>query len=126
MFRGYARRAENDPNFRVMALVDNDGGDCAVLKKQMEDIAANAGLLTKAQAGAGGSFEEREPYRAPEQNRAWETLQRLLNEHGYYEGVEPFPKPEIADRVARHMNVEIGVNRSASFTAFIEGLRACV
>lgn len=159
LFHGYARRAENDANFRVMVLIDNDGGDCAVLKKQMEDMAANVGLLTKAQAGGDGnftavnrivmqeleawflgdpralrqafqrlpgSFEERESYRDPEQNRAWETLQRLLNEHGYYEGVEPFPKPEIANLVAPHMSIERGVNRAPSFAAFIEGLRGCV
>lgn len=158
VLHSYAMRAQHDLDFRVMVLIDNDGGDCEALKMRLEDMARQAGLMTKSEAGGGnftavnrivieeleswflgdpqairkafenlpGSFEEREPYRNPEQNGAWETLQRLLNEHRYYADVEPFPKYEVADLVAPHMNIEPGANRAASFDAFIEGLRACV
>lgn len=41
----------------ILVLVDLDDEDCLLLKQQLEDIAANAGLITKSTAGYGNKFQ---------------------------------------------------------------------
>jgi hypothetical protein len=41
-------------DWRIVVLIDEDRSDCRALKKNLEDIAAAAGLLTKTVAGGGG------------------------------------------------------------------------
>lgn len=43
-------------NCAIVVLIDRDDDDCTVLKQQLEDIAFQAGLVTKTRAGAGNSF----------------------------------------------------------------------
>lgn len=47
--RGYARWLPND--WRIVVVVDRDNDDCRHLKKQMEDIATRAGLISKSRSG---------------------------------------------------------------------------
>ncbi|MFC4857475.1 DUF4276 family protein [Actinophytocola glycyrrhizae] len=49
-FAGYAARMKWEP-LKVAVLVDRDDDDCVVLKKQLEDYAANARLTTPATGG---------------------------------------------------------------------------
>lgn len=51
--KGYRRWIP--PDYRIVVLIDEDRRDCKVLKAQLEDAAARAGLTTKS-AAAGGSF----------------------------------------------------------------------
>lgn len=52
--RGSAAR--NWPGLRVVVVVDRDDDDCLALKRGLEQIAADAGLVTRSRAG-GGSFQ---------------------------------------------------------------------
>lgn len=47
--RGYANWPAN--NWRIFVLVDRDNDDCRELKRRLENMAAQARLLTRAQAG---------------------------------------------------------------------------
>lgn len=47
--RGYAHFLPDD--WRIVVVVDRDDDDCLRLKRQMEDIAMQSGLRTRAQAG---------------------------------------------------------------------------
>lgn len=49
--RGYARWMPD--TWRICVLVDRDDDDCHGLKQQLDNIAAAAGLKTRAQAGPG-------------------------------------------------------------------------
>lgn len=50
----------------------------------------------------------------------WETLHRLLKQHGIYTGT--YPKIEAASRIAPHLNPDC--NASASFNMFVSGIKA--
>lgn len=49
--RGYRRWLP--PDWRLVVMVDRDNDDCHELKAQLEESAANAGLRTRSQSGAG-------------------------------------------------------------------------
>lgn len=53
--RGYARWLP--PDYRIMVLIDEDRQDCYRLKQQLETIAVQAGLITKAGATGGSTFQ---------------------------------------------------------------------
>jgi len=46
---GYRRRLEHE-DLRILVLIDEDRSDCRALKARLEDIARQAGLMTKSQA----------------------------------------------------------------------------
>jgi hypothetical protein len=46
--RGYAARLRDEPHLRVVVLIDLDAQDCLTLKRQLEDTARRAGLVTKS------------------------------------------------------------------------------
>jgi hypothetical protein len=46
--RGYQRWI--DPDFKIIVLIDRDGQDCHVLKNHLEELSANAHLITKSKA----------------------------------------------------------------------------
>jgi len=48
--RGYSWLPEN---WRIVVVVDRDDDECHELKRELENIASNSGLLTKTQAGSG-------------------------------------------------------------------------
>ncbi len=53
--KGYA--AWLPENWRILVLVDRDDDDCTQLKSRLENIATDAGLLTKTKAQPGHSFQ---------------------------------------------------------------------
>ena len=53
--RGYASWLP--ANWRILVLVDRDDDDCMVLKAELENMAAAAGLLTKTAADNGQCFQ---------------------------------------------------------------------
>lgn len=44
-------------SWRIVVLVDRDDDDCVLLKAELENMAAAAGLMTKATAGPGQRFQ---------------------------------------------------------------------
>ena len=138
-FSGYARRLENTEDLRILVLVDRDEDDCRVLKQRLEQIAKASGLVSKTRARSGQTFRaalrgayprvpaslgDKARFRNPDDIRGgtWEALLKVLNDAGYYRGQQRLPKIEVARRVAP--GLEIAGNRSASFSAFVNGLRA--
>lgn len=53
--KGY--RSWLPPSSAIVVLVDRDDEDCLVLKQQLENIAAKAGMATKTHAGVGNTFQ---------------------------------------------------------------------
>lgn len=53
--RGYATWLP--ANWRILVLVDRDDDDCVMLKTELENMAAAAGLQTKTTAGQGRAFQ---------------------------------------------------------------------
>jgi hypothetical protein len=49
--RGYAQWLPQ--NYRIVVVVDRDNDDCNELKTQLEAMSADAGLVTRSQAGGG-------------------------------------------------------------------------
>ena len=67
------------------------------------------------------SLEHKDPYRDPDGiTHTWEALERVLQRAGYFS--TGLAKIEAARRIAGFMKVE--PNRSRSFVAFREGLKA--
>lgn len=50
--RGYAAWLPQD--WRIVVIVDRDDDDCAALKRQLEEAARDAGLISKTRRGHGG------------------------------------------------------------------------
>ncbi len=44
-------------NWAILVLVDRDDDDCLALKQKLEDMAENAGLLSKSRVGTGNRFQ---------------------------------------------------------------------
>ena len=53
--RAYKKWIPRD--YRIVVLIDRDRDDCTLLKKQMEKIAIEAGLLTKSSSPDDGNFQ---------------------------------------------------------------------
>ncbi|MES1244244.1 MAG: DUF4276 family protein [Acidobacteriota bacterium] len=60
--RGYAQWLPED--WRIVVVVDRDDDDCESLKERLEDMAANAGLVTRSRTG----------------NREWQLVNRIAIE----------------------------------------------
>ena len=52
------------PDFRVVVIVDRDREDCRALKRRLEEVAQDAGLLTRSAAGG----------------RSWQAVNRIVVE----------------------------------------------
>lgn len=147
--KAYRYRPGDD--WRVIVLVDRHDGDCHALKQQLDELAANADLGTRSasirpyrvinriaieelEAWFFGDVEaihaayprvsqtlgQQEPYRDPDAIRGgtWEQLERELKLY-HPGGLE---KIRAAQEITRHMQPDR--NRSASFRAFRDALRA--
>jgi len=44
-------------NWRIIILLDSDGGDCLILKAKLQKIANQAGFLTLSEVGPNGQFQ---------------------------------------------------------------------
>jgi hypothetical protein len=53
--RAYARRVPRE-DLRILVLIDEDRQSCTALKARMEQLAAEAGLVSKSAAAAGHAF----------------------------------------------------------------------
>jgi hypothetical protein len=53
--KGYKKWLPDD--WRIVVLIDTDRQDCKLLKHQLEEIASNAGLITKSAAPSDRSFQ---------------------------------------------------------------------
>jgi hypothetical protein len=53
--KGY--QASLPPNWKIVVLIDEDREDCLKLKKQLEDMAISAGLITKSSCQKDRSFQ---------------------------------------------------------------------
>ena len=146
---GYNQLARSR-NLRVVVLVDRDADDCVKLKQKIEEIARNAGLVTKTTAGTRRSFElvsrvaieeleawffgdltaihaaynvdlsANPAYQDPD-NVIGGTWEALQRELQKDRSVQArLPKVKTARVIARHMNPER--NRSRSFQVFRDGI----
>jgi Domain of unknown function (DUF4276) len=148
--RGYAAWPGADAS-RIVVLVDQENDDCAMLRRKLDTIAADAGFrssgtgrnvlnrlaieeleawfigdmtaLNGAYPRVPASSGAKKAFRNPDSVRGtWEALERLLKSHGYHKG--GLPKTIAASTIANHMNVE--KNESRSFQMFRDGLRRFV
>jgi hypothetical protein len=151
--RGYKKWITSD--YRIIVLVDRDRDDCALLKQDLERIAAEAGLSTKTSPDYDGSFQVLNRI-AIEELEAWffGDMEALVSA---YSGVPPtlgakekYRDPdaivdtwETLERVLQRagypghlqkIRVASSIsrymvperNRSASFQAFCQGMQACI
>ena len=152
--RGYRKRIDKGESLKVIVLVDSDGGDCEKLKRQLESIARDAGLVTRTASGGQGEFqvitriviEELEAWFIGDVDAlkaAFTSLRsasfpgdfRNPDNGGTWERLHRFlkrhgiyqnsyPKIEAARRIAKHM--EPSRNRSRSFQCFLRGVEECL
>jgi hypothetical protein len=152
--RGYKKRIDRGEKIKIIVLVDRDNDDCHALKQQLEAMAHNAGLQTKATAGKGGAFQVVNRI-AIEELEAWfigdtKALQSAFTSlrgirfpnsfsnpdnggtcerlHHFLKqnGIyrNSFPKIEAARNIAKHMDP--ARNRSRSFQVFQRGVEVCL
>ena len=83
--RGYAQWLPED--YKIVVLIDEDRQDCKKLKKNLENVARYAGLLTKSRAKTGSKFQVLNRI-AIEELEAWffGDIQALVKS---YPGVSP-------------------------------------
>lgn len=149
--RGYAASRRRGDNVRVVVLVDRDNDDCVTLKKHLDSLAQAAGLIPRSKRGSDSSFHvlnriavreleswyfgdwdavraafpkvprdvpriyRTNPDQAP--GKCSDAFERVLRASG----TQIASKPEWGRRIGKFMNLE--KNRSASFMAFIAGVR---
>ncbi len=150
--RAYRRQIDSGEDLRIIVLVDRDSDDCHALKRRLESIAREAGLITKA-ATQGQSLFHVVTRIAIEELEAWymgdiDALKAAFSSlksvkfprnfsnpdnGGTWERLHrflkrngiyrnSFPKIDAARRIAKHMNPE--KNLSRSFQAFRNGVEA--
>lgn len=79
--------------------------------------------LCRAYPGVPATLAERAGFRDPDGiHETWQTLLRVLQRAGHYQGLGRLPKLEVARRVAPLMRID--TNRSRSFQAFVTGFAA--
>lgn len=150
---GYRQRIDNGESLRMVVLVDRDNDECDALKRQMEDIARNAGLPTKSAPDAQGRFlvlnriviEELESWFIGDPTalrRAFTSLPAIRGNSGIFrnpdnggtwEALHRFLKrhgiykssfPKIDAARRIAPHLDINRNRSRSFRVFVDGLEA--
>ncbi|WP_223163427.1 DUF4276 family protein [Methylococcus geothermalis] len=153
--RGYKRRMDGGEEIKVIVLIDRDNDNCHDLKRQLEDMARNAGLQTKTAAGTGGAAFQVVNRIAIEELEAWfigdtTALQcaftslrgiRFPNSFnnpdngGTWERLHHFLKqngiyrnsfPKIAAARNIAKHMDPRRNRSRSFQCFLQGVVACL
>ncbi len=152
--RGYANARARGEDVRIVVLVDRDDDDCVRLKKELDQIVAKAGLVSRARQSAEGFFcvlnriavRELETWyfgdwqavrtafpKAPAQpGRAFRrNPDSVGGKHSdafqkelRKGGVSIAAKPEWGRRIGPHLDPRR--NSSASFRAFVEGVLALV
>ena len=153
LLKGYKPWIPN--NWRIMVVIDKDRGDCFQLKAQLEEVAHNAGFVTKSSAISAGDFQVVNRL-AIEELEAWffgdiEALRnayprvsRNLQDQARYPDAITGGPYEALERLLRRLNyhreglakttvaqniaphMAPSRNLSRSFQVFVEGLKACV
>ena len=138
----------------LVIVIDQDRDDCMVLKQRILEQARRAGLLagdrTRPMADVivrvamseleswflGDPAAVRQAFPALSSadlhvrgevdalQDAWERLQQPLLARGYFQG--RMPKIQTARRIAQHMTLTSGVNRSHSFNVLLKTLQDLV
>ncbi|RNL86046.1 DUF4276 family protein [Halostreptopolyspora alba] len=153
LLSGYAEQRRKGADVRVVVLVDQDEDNCAELKEKMECRARESGLNTPSQAGNEGysvvnriavrelenwyfgdwkavqsAFPKvKETSPEPYRSNADATTKKTSDAFGRIlrsKGIRNQSKPDWAARIAP--NLEPERNRSASFKAFLQGVRDLV
>jgi hypothetical protein len=106
--RGYSNWLPDD--YRIVVVVDRDDDDCHDLKQQLEQMASDAGLLSRSHAGG-------RPYKvvnrlAIEELEAWYF--------GDWDAVRA-AYPKVSGTIAKHWSPH--TNRSHSFCVFRDVLQ---
>ena len=149
--RAYKKRIEKGEDLRIVVLVDRDQDDCEQLKRELERIAREAKLSTKARPDTRGQFlavnrivvEELESWFIGDTTAlrlAFPSLPNQFPGHfrqpvngGTWERLHRFlkkhgiyrgtyPKIEAARKIAPH--IDPARNRSTSFRQFCSGVEA--
>lgn len=149
--QGYAAARRRGDDIRVVVLIDLDADDCIALKRKLDVMADEAGLVTRAKGGKGGVFHvlNRIAIRELESwyfgdwvavrsafPKVMQDVPRMYKANpdaasgkcsDAFEkilrshGVRMSSKPEWGRRIGPHMGL-VG-NRSSSFNSFISGIR---
>lgn len=154
LLKNYARRLPNEPDLRIVLLMDADT-DCRKVKANLEKLVAAAQLLTKASAAPGQPFRvltrlavaELEAWFLGDRPAIQAAYPRIHANH--FKGLNRNPdaildswetlhrvlqkggyylsskaKVEWAENIAQHLAADPARNTSASFRCFCEGLAA--
>jgi len=145
---GYARARRNGQDVRVAVLVDQDADDCSMLKKNLERVAARAGLASLSRSDRLPAVANRvavrelenwyfgdwqavraafprvtdrapAPYRTNADATTYKTSDRFARTLATA-GVRETSKRVWAERIA--VQLDVNRNRSDSFRAFAGGL----
>jgi hypothetical protein len=149
----YGQRIANGESLRIVVLVDRDDDDCEQLKKELEKMAAAAGLSTKSAPGDDGLFvvlnriviEELESWFIGDPTalrKAFPSLPAISQKTGIFrnpdnggnwEALHRFLKkygiykssfPKIDAARRIAPHLDIQQNRSRSFQVFVDGMEA--
>lgn len=149
--RGYAQARRAGHDVRVVVLLDRDNDDCSTLKKKLDSLACQAGLIPKSRSGSGTSFNvltriavrELESWYFGDWKAVRSGFPKVTNDvpRAYRGDTDAVPgkcsdafekalrangvrlasKPEWARRIGPHLS--LNANRSASFRKFVSGVR---
>lgn len=149
----YRQRIDTGEDLRVVVMVDRDNDDCAALKRQLEDAAVRAGLVTKSAPAVDGRFvvvnriviEELESWFIGDPaalRLAFTSLPRIIetkgmfrtpDQGGSWESLHRFLKrhgiyrsgyPKIDAARRIAPKMDLRGNRSPSFQIFIQGVES--
>ncbi|MGW5616844.1 DUF4276 family protein [Streptomyces sp. NPDC003877] len=151
---GYAASRRRGEDVRVVVLVDRDTDDCIQLKRQLDKVSVDAGLVPRSRRSDGDAFNVLNRI-AIRELEAWyfgdwaavlagfpkapKTVPRAYRNNPdtpngkcsdafeaalRAEGIRISSKPEWGRRIGPHLNVDH--NRSPSFAAFVTGVREII
>lgn len=150
--QGYAAAHRRGDDVRVVVLVDQDNDNCIVLKKELDNMARQAGLTPRADKCKDGTFQvlnriavrELESWYFGDWNAVRGGFSNAPRDipRSYRGNPDAVPgkcsvsfervlrsrdirissKPEWGRRIGPHMDIS-GKNRSPSFRSFVDGVR---
>lgn len=125
--KAHLERVVQDSGLTTLASVDGGSANVAT-RIAIEELEAwlfgDVEALRRVYPRIPPSLNRQARFRDPDAiaGGTWESLERVLQKHGYHSG--GLPKIRVAGAVARHMDVEN--NRSRSFAQFRDGVRRLV
>lgn len=125
--KAHIERVVLDSGLTTLSSVD-DGSASVATRIAVEELEAwlfgDVEALRQVYPRIPATLDRQARYRHPDAiaGGTWESLERVLQKHGYHLG--GLPKIRVAGAVARHMDIE--KNRSRSFAQFRDGVRRLV